>query len=180
MQLANADWSEIRIEENYVYSLADEIGTNDGVINIDVTLPADWVLTADNADTDHMLLQVRAHYSDDKYDLDGTETAEVDDYVNAWMYDITAGDPEAVKEVQHNALNVYPNPATQGASVILSADDFEGTVNVSVISLTGKEVYKASTVAGKIAVSTSELSRGLYFVRVESADKVYTQKLIVA
>jgi PIN domain nuclease of toxin-antitoxin system len=62
-----------------------------------------------------------------------------------------------------NTLNVFPNPANEYVQVV------NGSVisSVQIIDLHGKLVQSAQSNA---AISTKELSNGLYFIRVQNVD----------
>lgn len=80
-------------------------------------------------------------------------------------------------------LNVFPNPAVDGASVafnLTSASD----VSVAVVDLAGKTVYTSRVVnaaAGKhaVAINTTEMAAGVYTVNFTANNTVITKKFVV-
>lgn len=75
----------------------------------------------------------------------------------------------------NNDARVYPNPATNGATVAFFATP--GTASVSVVTVTGMEVlsFRATTVQGlnTVYLNTQPLSTGAYFVRITTSTGVY-------
>lgn len=93
--------------------------------------------------------------------------------------------PAGVNETMlaNKNMAVMPNPTTGNAFVILK-DELNTTATVSVVDITGKEVYHtASAVTG--AETTIEIPKtalsvsGMYLVRVVTGNQVRTQKLVV-
>lgn len=87
--------------------------------------------------------------------------------------------PEATTGVEETLSNntalVYPNPATNGATLAFFATP--GTASVSVVGIAGMEVlsFRATTVQGlnTVYMNTQALSTGTYFVRITTATGVY-------
>lgn len=75
----------------------------------------------------------------------------------------------------NNDARVYPNPATNGATVAFFATP--GTASVSVVTATGMEVlsFRATTVQGlnTVYLNTQPLSTGAYFVHITTSTGVY-------
>jgi hypothetical protein len=63
-------------------------------------------------------------------------------------------------------LLVYPNPAKDQITIDLNNPNF----SVDLLDATGKNVFKKSNIANKITISTKDVTNGLYFVKVRSAD----------
>lgn len=82
----------------------------------------------------------------------------------------------SVKAVLGDKLSVYPNPAAN--SVFVEAP--ETISNVSINTLDGK-VQSTQVVgnANKTQINTSSLSNGIYIVSVETANAVYTHRLVI-
>jgi ELWxxDGT repeat protein len=77
-----------------------------------------------------------------------------------------------------NSISVYPNPAH--SSFTLSFNDQLSSVNshLKIYDVMGKMVYEQTIINPKSEISNSLLP-GIYFVQVESGDKVYTKKLVI-
>ncbi|MCG8702456.1 MAG: T9SS type A sorting domain-containing protein [Bacteroidales bacterium] len=84
----------------------------------------------------------------------------------------------SVDEYEVASFKVYPNPATTSVNVDLN--DFSDVQSVSIVSLSGTIVKTVNEInSNKINVSTSDLSTGLYFVRVETDNGVSIQKVTI-
>ncbi len=70
-------------------------------------------------------------------------------------------DFDAVEEVNASALNVYPNPATSSFKF-----NAENDTTVEIIDMTGRMVMSVEAKAGENTVNVSELSNGVYFVKI--------------
>lgn len=70
-------------------------------------------------------------------------------------------DYNAVEEVSATTFSVYPNPATSSFRFIAE----NGTM-VEVIDMTGRMVMSVNAKAGENTVNVSELSNGVYFVKM--------------
>jgi hypothetical protein len=79
-------------------------------------------------------------------------------------------------------FNLYPNPTNNATSVIYDAVE-AGTVNVSVTSVDGREVYNMSknvTVGGnKFEISMTNAPKGLYLVKLTDETGTETRKLVI-
>ncbi len=70
-------------------------------------------------------------------------------------------DYNAVEEVSATTFSVYPNPATSSFRFIAENDTM-----VEVIDMTGRMVMSVNAKAGENTVNVSELSNGVYFVKM--------------
>ena len=80
-------------------------------------------------------------------------------------------------EGQNAQFTLQPNPATD--RVTLSLEAFEGTANVSILSVDGRQVSQFSTVENSTEINLSDMAAGTYFVRVQTEGWVSVRKLIV-
>lgn len=71
-----------------------------------------------------------------------------------------------------NAIAIYPNPA----STLLNVEA-EGYDNLQIVNLVGQVVYSAN-VNGHTQINVSDLSNGVYFVRLTNANGTATQKFV--
>ncbi len=81
-------------------------------------------------------------------------------------------------EAETLAVKVAPNPFSDA---ILIRTDVELTekINVAIFDLLGKPVYtKQHYASPELSIDLSSLSRGLYFLKLTSAKKAFTTKLI--
>lgn len=70
-----------------------------------------------------------------------------------------------------NAISVYPNPMS---AVLTIKNESNTTLSFVIVDINGKEVSAANTVATSTTISTSNLNKGVYFVKFtsESANAV--------
>ena len=84
-----------------------------------------------------------------------------------------------IPTLQAKPLNAYPNPTANQLSVDCPSD-LEQTATIKVYDLTGKAV-KTATVSqsGKQSILVGDLPSGMYLVTLQSADKLWRQKVNV-
>jgi hypothetical protein len=107
------------------------------------------------------------------------------DYYVTAVYETGESDPSNVvsvvvtdiNEISTNSLTVYPNP-TDGIFTIKFTESV--TVDLSLIDLTGKEVF-AKKVNETSSFNVSELQSGIYFLRIldKSSNTIDIKKLII-
>ena len=78
-----------------------------------------------------------------------------------------------VEENEMSNINVYPNPATNVINV--SAQGFE---QYQLVNMLGQTVISNNLVNGNAQINVSELSNGVYFVRLINGSEVETVKVI--
>ncbi len=69
---------------------------------------------------------------------------------------------------------IYPNPAIQKVMVNLASD-----AKVSIFSLTGEKMYEKNLTQGTNSINISNLSSGVYLVKIETPTSTETHRLIV-
>ena len=75
---------------------------------------------------------------------------------------------------QKGAVALYPNPAT--TTVTIEAENMR---SIRLVNLMGQTVADIVSHASRLDIPLQNLPRGIYFVRVETAESVTTHKLIV-
>lgn len=96
---------------------------------------------------------------------------------------LTAGsgsaEPDAIESVEadNSNLQVYPNPAVDGNVTVAVADG--EMAQVAVYNSAAQLVKSVATAESTLTLDVSDLQAGIYYVRVTTADKAYTQKLVV-
>jgi hypothetical protein len=95
---------------------------------------------------------------------------------------IMVGNKELSVKDQDLKIKLYPNPASSYSYLELTNSKDE-TVEISVLSLTGKTVfrkpYRLTEGNNRIKLNTKDWSNGLYFVKIHSNIHTYVQKLII-
>ena len=92
--------------------------------------------------------------------------------------DQAVGIPQPSNEIP---ARVFPNPATDLITVTLSVDQIQ-EVNISLMTLDGKQILqKTSTLSGndQINISTGHLPSGMYVVKVNTAEGIFVDKILI-
>lgn len=91
---------------------------------------------------------------------------------------IRLGNAVSTNDVVVNALNVYPNPATDQLNV---AFDASAVSTVELTDLTGKVVASqiAKVGANTVSFETANVNAGVYFVNIKNATGNVTEKVII-
>ncbi len=84
-----------------------------------------------------------------------------------WVYN-TAGTPEISQDI----LSVYPNPATDNVII-----EYEGIFNYSLMTING-DIITTGVGNDKKNLNLDDLSDGVYFITIESEDRVKTVKIV--
>ncbi|GIK69808.1 MAG: T9SS C-terminal target domain-containing protein [Bacteroidetes bacterium] len=107
---------------------------------------------------------------------------------NIYIDDINIGGANSINEslLESNALQVYPNPATTGATVSFTLLKEANFARLQIVDVLGKVVGTvfngASLNEGKHTVEINDFSHftsGVYFIKLEADGQVFTQKLII-
>jgi len=69
--------------------------------------------------------------------------------------------------LQNSAIKVYPNPATD----ILHIDNLQSASVISILDVTGKEIIKFNSEKLDTTISLTNLSSGLYFIKIQTMEK---------
>lgn len=86
------------------------------------------------------------------------------------------------EDVKNNIiLNAYPNPATDVVNITFNAQS--NSTQLSIVDLTGKQVVNEQINVGEglnqHQISVSNLTKGIYFLKLVSGNHSSTQKLII-
>ncbi|NOQ71950.1 MAG: T9SS type A sorting domain-containing protein [Crocinitomix sp.] len=77
-------------------------------------------------------------------------------------------------------IALYPNPVNDNELTIDFGSDLK-PVTITIISISGKEVLQrqVTQTAAKVKLDVSELTKGIYFVKIEAVNQTITKKVIV-
>jgi hypothetical protein len=81
------------------------------------------------------------------------------------------------KPSQIEGLNFYPNPVSNGKIYITSKSALDK--EVAIFDVLGKKVMEADVNANTKEVNISNLSPGVYIIKIKEGDATATRKLIV-
>lgn len=103
--------------------------------------------------------------------------------LNCYQEKVTAGsEMVTVKELKSQAnFLLYPNPSSGLTHVLIPEGSFKNKVKITVIDITGKEVYVNSTDMrfGLLDLNLYHLDNGSYFIQLTDGESSRTQKLIL-
>jgi PKD repeat protein len=72
-------------------------------------------------------------------------------------------------------FNVYPNPANDVLHVVLEEDE---SVELQLINTSGQLLLQHELTNGRESIDISQLDPGIYIIRINTDDEVFTQKII--
>ncbi len=84
--------------------------------------------------------------------------------------------PNAVADVEGNALRVYPNPSTGALHV--DADGNLSSAKVTLMDAMGRVVYSGDF-AGQAIINTANFSEGIYTVQVDSGNRLMVKRVAI-
>lgn len=103
--------------------------------------------------------------------------------LNCYQEKITSNsEMVSVKELKSLAnFQLYPNPSSGLTNILVPEGSFRNQVKISIIDITGKEVYINSTEMrfGLIQLNLYGLENGSYFINLSDGESSRTQKLIL-
>lgn len=85
--------------------------------------------------------------------------------------------PLGVNSTESETISIYPNPARESINIICGENSVGSTVEV--IDMHGKVVVQTTVLSGNsVAINTTNLTSGVYFVRVNNGSVVLTSKFV--
>jgi len=73
-----------------------------------------------------------------------------------------------------SGLNIYPNPVTDKLQIESSIT----VQNIELYSIDGKVVYQSKPNTNNISISLNHLKTGIYFLRVQTNNQLFTEKIV--
>ena len=85
------------------------------------------------------------------------------------------------EEISLNSLEISPNPSQGRFNLSLPGHTLSSSFNIKVIDRTGKVVFEQQLdyVDHNVSMNLGQLKAGLYFLTLNSAEKVYRQKILI-
>jgi hypothetical protein len=100
---------------------------------------------------------------------------ELTDILNDGMINYTS-----VEKIHGNSFNIYPNPASSIATIVLPSNFSEGITSLKIYDLLGaivKEEMISSTQTP--AIHLENLAKGLYFVQLQNNGAFAQQNIVI-
>ncbi len=111
----------------------------------------------------------------EKYNTWMAAHSNVTDYFELECSNVALGVEEANNS--SDGISISPNPASSTVSVIASADALISTKQSHIINAFGQEVKMQNLATGRNEINVSDLSNGIYFLRIGTfAKKIVIQK----
>jgi hypothetical protein len=76
-----------------------------------------------------------------------------------------------------SSFRIYPNPASDRVHIVRS--EGSGACRVNVFDAYGRQVMNEQTMTGEHSLDVSELTPGMYFIRIEAAGKVSAHRMVI-
>lgn len=126
-----------------------------------------YIGTADSEDAPGYLASIACEINNP------TLPADIGFADSIFIIDLAVSDEMGVEEVLTSKISVYPNPAVDVVNVQLPAG--MEVLSSTIVDVTGKSM-NAQFVNGQINVS--DLASGIYFLKLETNQGAYTQKVV--
>jgi hypothetical protein len=85
-----------------------------------------------------------------------------------------------VDEVSENSFSIFPNPASNNATVVLNLSESDDVI-LEVVNTLGQHVFvqtsKMNTGSNTVEIPVEKLSTGMYYVNIRISDEMITEKL---
>jgi len=88
--------------------------------------------------------------------------------------DITIEGTLSTNDIEKDIFNIYPNPSK---GIFIIDTDLKENTKIQVYDLTGKRVYQDALISN--AINLSNLTSGMYFMKLTAGNKTTTKKIIV-
>jgi hypothetical protein len=94
-----------------------------------------------------------------------------------WEY--TPDSATAIEELSLSNISLYPNPASTFIN-ISSASQISSAV-ISLFTLSGQQVLEKQVpyISGKTEIDLPQLSDGIYFLKINSSNSSFSQKIVI-
>ncbi len=81
-------------------------------------------------------------------------------------------------EITEGALRVFPNPTADKVRITLADNSRLESAKATVYDLTGRQVLSQNATADVLELDMSNLSKGLYLLKIDANNRIYTEKIM--
>ena len=167
LYLLECDYNQlISIDVSQIPNIHDLICNNNLIMRLNVKNGNNWGLQRFDATNNPLLSCI---------DVDNVTDAN-NNY--GWEKDDTTTYSEdcstmSIEDFNNSTFSMYPNPVSNGLII-----DFIEEARYSIINLNGQTLRQGNLTKGESAIDFSNISSGLYFVKVKTDKAIITKKLI--
>jgi hypothetical protein len=87
------------------------------------------------------------------------------------------GSTAQIEDADLGVISIYPNPAND--YFVIHIDQPESVQSYEILDLSGNLVNRGMIITNNTSIATDQMAAGIYMVKIYSADKVITQKLVL-
>jgi Secretion system C-terminal sorting domain len=84
----------------------------------------------------------------------------------------------SVSQSLKGKVRIAPNPTSDKVNIVLSDNDPSVSTTVTVYDLVGKQVLQQKTTANALELDMANLAKGVYLVKINADNSIYTEKII--
>jgi len=81
------------------------------------------------------------------------------------------------EEKIRNTIKVYPNPASN--KIIIDCNDLAKDKMISIFNIQGQVLFQKEFQQERIEIDIADYAKGIYFVKIKTANSIKTEKLII-
>lgn len=151
--------------------------TNDGALTewmfteVDDDGVTKYLFTTSTSETSYPRLRVN---DDEAIDMVGTSsTGSWTKFVFTEVEDVTTAISD--HELEDSHICIYPNPVSSDLNIKIEND---GLAKMEILSITGKIVLDDTFEGGETSVNLSQLSKGIYIIKIQYNDVKYYEKIV--
>ena len=82
-----------------------------------------------------------------------------------------------VNEISNTGLNFYPNPAKENITIEIAPNETLKTITL--YDVTGKQLKQTFANSNKVILNLSNLSKGYYFINIQTRQSQYISKIVL-
>ena len=156
-------------------SITTDVAGNKLDIKLDVSKVPSWVrrkaiTLVINSTTNFSKVETS---SDIKTTFNGKAQTKI---INIDFSDYSKG--TAVKEFSPSLARLYPNPTGDVLNIQLLVDDKNEETVYTIMDITGKVIQTSKIVSNHLPLSIQHLMKGIYILKIQQGNKLYTSKFV--